>query len=680
LQLIPLFRRLERVRIAELRLFPKRNCSICRAFVRHCPFLSSLQRVSAPIVSDAETQVVDAGSVGTTKFLPVLLLRCNRRRAVRFRCLVVAIVPPLRVDRQNGSVVGDRLTMYWQAVAHKQKRDDVEGKLPKSTAARSTQLTLYWQRLFLRLRVHVDALFCNPLHYAQAIAWRVGGLRVRSRNRIAPLMGRSPRAYRLWIASVEPRIRAELLCHRPEKLPRIVPVIDCTEGSDGVEATVASLNSAEGGADVIVIGHHGTLGTVPISSLSDLSKLLKPEGTWLCIVGAGDQLAPGALEIYARAAARERKHSVIYADDDLLEMGYRCAPHFKSDWNPELFDNHDFLTKSAIVRATPEMIRDLSAPGWVEALTRAAVRDSTPRHLSAVLHHRRTRPQPAIPGKPRPLFTQSMPLVSVIVPTRNGRLLLQTCVDGIRRTAYPNVDLIIVDNGSDDPETLGYLDVLAADGARVLRIEGPFNFSALNNSAAEHARGEFLCFLNNDVELADPDWLALLVRQAVRPEIGAVGARLLYPDGTIQHAGVVTGVGGGAAHAHRFEAKPEDGYFCRSRLPQRVSAVTAACLVVAKNKFAAVGGFNDRDFPVAFNDVDLCLKLNARGWQSFYEPRAVLVHHESKSRGSDSAIENRARFADELAALKRHWGTDRLRDPYHHPQLSPFCEQFHIAV
>ena len=116
------------------------------------------------------------------------------------------------------------------------------------------------------------------------------------------------------------------------------------------------------------------------------------------------------------------------------------------------------------------------------------------------------------------------------------------------------------------------------------------------------------------------------------------------------------------------------------RTAARVSAVTAACLVVAKDKFVAVGGFNERDFPVAFNDVDLCLKLNARGWQSFYEPRAVLIHHESKSRGSDSAIENRARFADELSALKRHWGTDRRRDPYHHPQLSPFCEQFHIAL
>src|SRR5206468_11332311 len=155
------------------------------------------------------------------------------------------------------------------------------------------------------------------------------------RNRIAPLMGRSPRAYRLWIASVEPRVRAELLCRRPEKLPCIVPVIDCTEGSGGVEATVASLNAAGGVADFIVIGCNGPFGRFPGSTPRDLGKLLDPEGTWLCIVGAGDQLAPGAVGIYARAAARAPKQSVIHADDALLEMGERCAPHFKSDWNPE---------------------------------------------------------------------------------------------------------------------------------------------------------------------------------------------------------------------------------------------------------------------------------------------------------------------------------------------------------
>jgi GT2 family glycosyltransferase len=211
-------------------------------------------------------------------------------------------------------------------------------------------------------------------------------------------------------------------------------------------------------------------------------------------------------------------------------------------------------------------------------------------------------------------------------------------------------------------------------------MPGPFNYSTLNNAAVEHATGELLCFLNNDVEIMDGDWLAVLAQHAVKPDIGAVGARLLYPDGSIQHAGVFTGIGGGAGHAHRYQKADTEGYFSRARLPQRVSAVTAACMVVEKRKFLAVGGFDEVRFPVAFNDVDLCMKLNSRGWQSFYEPRATLIHHESKTRGADRSKEKRARFARELATLKQVWGTDKACDPYHHPSLSPFCEEFLVRL
>jgi GT2 family glycosyltransferase len=270
--------------------------------------------------------------------------------------------------------------------------------------------------------------------------------------------------------------------------------------------------------------------------------------------------------------------------------------------------------------------------------------------------------------------------VTIIIPTRNRAELLRNCLDGLSSTDYPDCEIIVVDNESDEPESLALFQRLRSDGHRVVRIEGEFNYSALNNAAVRAAHGDFICFLNNDIEIVDPDWLKRLVRQAARPDIGAVGARLLYPDGTLQHAGVFIGIGGGAAHAHRFLKDGERGYFNRSRLPQRVSAVTGACLVVSRDKFVAVGGFDEKNFRVAFNDIDLCLKLNQRGWQSFYEPRATLVHHESKSRGSDSAKVNRARFADELSALKRIWRTDEQRDPFHHPQLSPFCEQFVISV
>jgi GT2 family glycosyltransferase len=425
---------------------------------------------------------------------------------------------------------------------------------------------------------------------------------------------------------------------------------------------------------------NGASGAIEITKPSDLS-VIANRAEWLCIIQPGDRLAADAIEIYAKAAANAGDSKVIYADDDLIVAGERQSPHFKSSWNPDLFHHHDFLTGAAIVRMSPEMLAGLDGEDWAEELVRrAAMSGSPPIHLPAVLHHRLRRPAPVVPAKPERVLSTATPLVSVIIPTRNGVSLLRTCVDGVRRTSYRAMELLIVDNESDEPETLEYLDQLNREGARVLRIDGTFNFSALNNAAVRHSTGELLCFLNNDVEITDPDWLSLLVSRAMQTDLGAIGGRLLYPDGTLQHAGVVTGVGGGAAHAHRFLREHDVGYFQRARLPQRVSAVTAACLVVSKEKFLSVDGFNEQDFPVAFNDVDLCLKLNARGWQSFYEPRAVLIHHESKTRGSDSTKQNRARFAAELAALKRHWGTDRARDPYHHPHLSPFCEQFHIAV
>jgi GT2 family glycosyltransferase len=214
----------------------------------------------------------------------------------------------------------------------------------------------------------------------------------------------------------------------------------------------------------------------------------------------------------------------------------------------------------------------------------------------------------------------------------------------------------------------------------ILDQPGPFNYSTINNNAVAAAQGELLCLMNNDIEVLSPDWLAIMATQALRPEVGAVGAQLLYPDGRIQHAGVVIGVGNAAGHAHRFLQPGAEGYFRRHALPQFVSAVTGACLVVRRERFLAVGGLDEANFAVAFNDVDLCLKLNARGWQSFYEPRAVLVHHESVSRGLDTDPVGAARFAGELAALQRIWRTNEIVDPYHHPMLSRASEQFALDL
>ena len=258
--------------------------------------------------------------------------------------------------------------------------------------------------------------------------------------------------------------------------------------------------------------------------------------------------------------------------------------------------------------------------------------------------------------------------------------LLQTCLNGIAATGYPDIEVIVVDNDSDDPQTLDFLAGLDPARHRVLRHEGAFNYSAINNRAVGEAQGRLLCLLNNDIEVIEPNWLTTMATQALREDVGAVGARLLYPDGRIQHAGVVIGMGNAAGHAHRLLHPDEEGYFHRHALPQFASAVTAACLVVVRDRFLAVGGLDERNFSVAFNDVDLCMRLNQRGWQSLYEPRATLIHHESVSRGLDGDSVGAARFAGELAALQRLWRTAEVVDPFHHPQLSRASERFVVRL
>jgi GT2 family glycosyltransferase len=407
---------------------------------------------------------------------------------------------------------------------------------------------------------------------------------------------------------------------------------------------------------------------------------------WLLPISAGDCLACGAVRAY-REKMKDPGISVIFADDDVEgRVARRTAPHLKPDWNPELFLYFDYLTDACVVRADREMFeRALKEADWAGALVaRALIKSGDAVRIPKVLHHRRRRRLPRLPLPALPIYL-ALPRLSAIIPTRNRVDLLSTCIAGLEAADYPDIEAIVVDNNSDDPKTLDYLAALPSRSRpgrimRVLRHPGAFNYSAINNRAVAEVTGELICLLNNDIEMLSPGWLSIMATQALRDDVGAVGAQLLYPDGKIQHAGVAIGVGNAAGHAHRFLRPDAEGYFQRHALPQFVSAVTAACLVVKRTRFLAVGGLDESAFPVAFNDVDLCLRLNARGWQSFYEPRAVLVHHESVSRGFDLDPVGSARFAGELAALQRRWHTDTIYDPFHHPQLSRASEQFALAL
>lgn len=540
---------------------------------------------------------------------------------------------------------------------------------------RPKSLRLAW----LAALVQMDAFSLNPLRYLQAVVWRLRGLRLRARNSFAALAGRSPRAYDLWMARKEPAIIQDALADGRPSSTEIVPVIDCTRSVQNLERTLRSLKDAGVGGKPLLLSGPAISGSKTVGNPKEIFAHLGQD-RWVCVVSCGDVLSPSAIEIYRRAIADSPPYvTVIYADDDLIDAsGKRRSPHFKPSWNPELFEHHDFISGSAIVKTDAAMADMQFGDDWQLQIIRRAAGQSEPMHLPFVLHHRRWRPRPLRSTQSE--IRESGPLVTVIIPTRNREDLLRTCIDGLRRTSYQPAEITVVDNGSDDPRAIRYLEELAANGVQVLGLPGPFNYSALNNRAVADARGDLLCFLNNDVEIIDPDWLGHLVREAMKPDRGAAGARLLYPDRSIQHAGVVLGVGGGAGHAHRLVPIDDPGYFERAALPQRTSAVTAACMVVSREKFLAVGGFDEVQFPVAFNDVDLCLKLNQQGWQSFYEPNATLIHHESKSRGTDRDKVGRKRLAKELAALKQKWHTDRVRDPFHHVHLSPFTEQFVIAI
>jgi GT2 family glycosyltransferase len=268
--------------------------------------------------------------------------------------------------------------------------------------------------------------------------------------------------------------------------------------------------------------------------------------------------------------------------------------------------------------------------------------------------------------------------VSLIIPTRNGLFFLKKCVESIlAKTTYENYEILIVDNDSDDLETLSYLNSIAElERVEVIRSPGPFNYSELNNRAADLAKGEIIGLLNNDIEVMDGDWLAELVSRAALSDVGAVGPKLLYGDGTLQHAGIILGIGGWAGHSHKGFSGDVHGYAARVSLASEFSAVTGACLVVRKEIFKKVGGLDAENLKIACNDVDFCLKVNALGYRNVYTPFATLYHHESATRGYEDTPEKKLRFKKELEFMLEKWGNKINNDPMYSPNLTLDSENF----
>jgi GT2 family glycosyltransferase len=480
------------------------------------------------------------------------------------------------------------------------------------------------------------------------------------------------------------------------------PVIEAEDALDAIldPGLVVSFAVA-GGSPAAVARTRGSLeaqtcGRWELSTGDTLAgALAQARGDLVVPLAAGDELAPRAVAALARRAA-DTGADVVYADEDRIEAtGARAAPRFKPDWSPELLLGLDYLGAPVAYRA--ELVRAAGPwrDPWDLAL-RATERAAHVVHLPRVLVHRAETPprdaeaerlaladavhrrglnatveDGAAPGTWRVRRAiRGEPFVSMIVPTRDKVHLLRTTIESVEgQSTWRRFEFLVVDNGSVEPETIRYLEELRGRH-RVIRHDAAFNWAAMNNLAAREARGDYLLFLNNDVDVIAPGWLEAMLEHAQQPDVGAVGAKLLYPDGRVQHAGVVLGIGGVAGHAFKLLGGDEPGYLGLASVTREVGAVTGACMMSSRAAFEVVGGFDER-FRVAFNDVDYCIRLRERGLRVVYTPHALLHHHEQATRGALHPPEDEAR-------LRTTWHAALALDPFYSPHLTHEREDFSV--
>ncbi len=454
-------------------------------------------------------------------------------------------------------------------------------------------------------------------------------------------------------------------------------------------------------------------------------------GDFIALLDHDDVLPPYALFFIAEALQRRPTAQLIYSDEDKLSPhGFRCDPFFKPAWSRDLLYSQNYFSHLGVYRR--DLVEKIGGfrSGFdgsqdYDLVLRCVALVHEPEdivHVPRVLYHwRMTEGSTARcqgnkeyaseagrralqeyfdvchPGvrvsataagiyRHRWPLPASAPLVSLIIPTRDGIDVLRPCIESIvGLTAYTNYEILLVDNGSTCDRTLAYMNALQAGGegrgrVRVLRYDKPFNFSGINNFAASHARGAVLGLINNDIEVIGSDWLEEMVSHAMRPDVGCVGAKLYYPDDTVQHGGVVLGLGGVANHAFRRAPRNSPGYFGRLWTIYNPSAVTGAVLLLRRDVFDAVGGLDAMRLPVAFNDVDLCLKVKSIGYRNVWTPHAEFYHHESITRGADDTAEKRARFIKEVTVMLERWASMLRVDPGYNPNLTRANDGYSLAL
>ena len=447
-------------------------------------------------------------------------------------------------------------------------------------------------------------------------------------------------------------------------------------------------------------------------------------GEWSTFLDHDDTLPRDALLRTVEYMQRYPEAKLFYSDEDKMDANdNRHDPYFKPDWNPELLEGQNYLchltvTKTKLVKEVGGFQRGLEGSQDWDLFLKITERLSESQivHVPYVLYHWRSiKGSTALALAEKGYIRQSSlktlqghcsrlnantqiipiahghwrlkhkvpepsPKVSIIIPTKDQIEALKACIDSIQNTTtYLNYEIVVVDNQSSQTETQDYLDELKSKNIRVLPYPHRFNFSALNNHVANRVDGKLLAFLNNDVTVINGDWLEEMVSHASKQHVGAVGAKLYYPEDCIQHAGIILGINGVAGHCFKYAARGEPGQRNRLNLVQRISSVTAACLVIRKSVFDLVGGFEEDNLGVAFNDIDLCLRIREAGFANIWTPYAQLYHHESLSRGDDNDHRRRLRVDDEIEFMRKRWGDTLHLDPTYNPNLTLEFEDFSLA-
>ncbi|MER2267984.1 glycosyltransferase family 2 protein [Methylobacterium oxalidis] len=481
---------------------------------------------------------------------------------------------------------------------------------------------------------------------------------------------------------------------------RVRAIIAAAAGEGGLGDTLASLSAQthpswqatilHGPGSRPLLAHDPRIDQRPLRDGDGLADLCADADALLHLM-PGDVLRTDALALLA-ARLSGTDLDLAYAD----ATGPDGGPILKPDWSPDLALATGYVGRPAMLAAplVARLQRPVADPAALRsamALAAASARqaahvpqvlcrmaapaemppaDDVSRHLSEAGIRATAEPRREGLGLVWPL-PDPAPKVTVVIPSRDRLdLISRACRGVLHETAYAPLELVIVDNGSTDPGVLSHYEALRQDGrVRIVPYPAAFNFSAMVNAGVAEASGDVVILLNNDVAVLEPAWLEAMVRQVSRPEVGAVGAKLLYGDGRLQHAGVVVGLGGRAGHTLRRRAAETPGRLGQLRVAHEVSAVTAACLAVTRARYEAVGGFDAETFPIDFNDVDFCLRLGARGWKTVWTPEAVLAHLESVSRGPAIGAARR-RFEAEAARFAERWRGAIRHDPLYHPALS----------